>query len=251
MGYNKRRPLTPTRRPSRGKPSVQAFYTPFKGLDQYWKDISRAKCNQKHGQVSVAGTFAPQENEEQLFFQHMSDVIPLPVSRRDRIPPPSPAQNPVRFLAQEEMEVHAHLTGLVCGEVAFELTLSDEYTDGAVVGLPPDVLTKLRRGEFSYQDHTDLHGCTRKEARQVVIQFVQESFARGLRCVLIVSGRGLNSRDKIPVLKHGVVRWLTQSPLKRLILAFASARCCDGGAGAFYVLLRRNEEKSAFITRGL
>jgi DNA-nicking Smr family endonuclease len=52
-------------------------------------------------------------------------------------------------------------------------------------------------------------------------------------------------------LKEGLVRWFMQAPLKRLVLAFASARSYDGGAGAFYVLLRRNKEKSDLVTPAL
>jgi DNA-nicking Smr family endonuclease len=87
---------------------------------------------------------------------------------------------------------------------------------------------------------------TRIEARAAVTEFVLESFAQGCRCLLIVSGRGLNSQDKEPVLKQNLVIWLTQAPLKRVVLAFASARSHDGGAGAFYVLLRRNQGKVSF-----
>ncbi|MGV8075436.1 MAG: Smr/MutS family protein, partial [Syntrophobacteraceae bacterium] len=69
----------------------------------------------------------------------------------------------------------------------------------------------------------------------------------GYRCVLVVPGRGLNSQDKQPVLKNGLIKWLTQTPLNRFVLAFASARSYDGGAGAFYVLLRRNPGKATFL----
>ncbi len=254
MGLSKRKSARSMRRSSPPKPSMQGFYTPFEGLDQHLREISRSAKVEKSARVFKEGEVLrevlPKADDEEIFLQNMSDVIPLPRFRRERIHPPTPAQNPARFLAQEEGEVHAHLMGLVCGEVKFELSLSDEYTDGAVVGLSPEVLNKLKGGEFSYQDHVDLHGCNREQAREEVIQFVQECFGRGLRCVLVVCGRGLNSKDKKPVLKEGVVRWLTQSPLKRMILAFASARSHDGGAGAFYVLLRRNEQKGTFTTRG-
>ncbi len=136
---------------------------------------------------------------------------------------------------------------MVSGEAPFEVWYSDEYVDGAVVGLSPEIVKKLKRGDFSYQDHIDLHGCNREEARERVNHFVKRSFSRKLRCVLIVSGRGLNSRERQPVLKQELVRWLTHTPLRRIVLAFASARSYDGGAGAFYVLLRRKEGKAPFV----
>ncbi len=237
------------RKQNRARHSPQGFYTPFESLDQYLQDMVCSRSSESRTcALSSEAVNQQDDDDETVFLQTMSDIIPLAPAERQRVPPASPAQQPARWLNQEEMEVHAHLKALVCGEVEFEISYSDEYTDGAIPGLCPDTFRKLKRGEFSYQDHVDLHGCTREEGRQVVIQFAQECFARGLRCILIVSGRGLNSRDKIPVLKQGLVRWLTQAPLKKLILAFASARSYDGGAGAFYVLLRRNGKKGAFIS---
>jgi len=75
-----------------------------------------------------------------------------------------------------------------------------------------------------------------------------ECFAARRRCVLIIAGRGLNSKDKEPVLKNNLPAWLTRAPLKRVVLAFASARSYDGGWGAFYVLLRKNEGKAPVVT---
>ena len=57
--------------------------------------------------------------------------------------------------------------------------------------------------------------------------------------VLIIHGRGLNSKDQVPVLKTRLAQWLARGSWARLVLAFTSARPCDGGAGALYVLLRR------------
>jgi DNA-nicking Smr family endonuclease len=60
----------------------------------------------------------------------------------------------------------------------------------------------------------------------------------GKRAVLVIHGRGLSSPAK-PVLKSNVYRWLTTTPWHKWVIAFTSARLCDGGAGACYILLRR------------
>ncbi|NLI80647.1 MAG: DNA mismatch repair protein MutS [Deltaproteobacteria bacterium] len=185
----------------------------------------------------------PSREEERLFQEAMRDVVPLSARHRSRIPSPATAKRPPSFLALEELDVKTHLMDLVRGEVPFQVTHSDEYIDGAIRGLSPKVLKKLRDGDFSYQAHLDLHGLNRMQAYPLVVQFIKESFAQKRRCVLIVSGRGLNSVEKEPILKLSLVHWLTHAPLKRLVLAFASARSYDGGAGAFYILLRRNESR--------
>jgi DNA-nicking Smr family endonuclease len=56
--------------------------------------------------------------------------------------------------------------------------------------------------------------------------------------VLIVHGRGLGSKDNVPVLKEKLTAWLTRGAIGRHVLAFTSARPWDGGTGAVYVLLR-------------
>ncbi|HZY03963.1 MAG TPA: Smr/MutS family protein, partial [Anaeromyxobacteraceae bacterium] len=59
------------------------------------------------------------------------------------------------------------------------------------------------------------------------------------RCVLLVHGRGLHSEKQVPVLKEALRGWLATARFGRHVLAFATARPQDGGAGAVYVLLRR------------
>jgi DNA-nicking Smr family endonuclease len=231
---------------------VQGFYTPFGGLDQHLTKTVREKPPppapaQFVSPQSGARTAPPgQETEDEVFRRAMAEVVPLN-QEPGKVPAARTPTPPPRFRSLEDEEVHAHLMRLVEGESDFELTYSDEYVDGAVVGLSPKVLRTLRNGDYSYQDYVDLHGLTRAEARETVVSFVTRSFAQKSRCVLIIPGRGLNSEDKQPVLKERLVAWLTQAPLKRLVLAFASARSYDGGAGAFYVLLRRNQKKETFL----
>ncbi len=232
------------------RPKNTGFYTPFQDLDQ---QIAKVRKEQKKARRRVPpppdsptgrGPGADTGPDEELFLREVSDVIPLSPEDRSRVPRFRGPSDFPRFAEAEDWEVLRHLGELVRGECRFELTLSDEYMDGAVVGLPPSILKGLRNGDFSYQDHVDLHGLNRHEARESVIRFLQESHARGLRCVLVICGRGLNSKGKEPVLKRVLVQWFTQAPLKRLVLAFASARTWDGGAGAFYVLLRRGQGKA-------
>jgi len=246
MSGKKRKAAHSSHRSPRRNHSAQGFYTPFEQLDQHLARKSPpAACSIQEEKKSKALHQVPEE--EAIFLDAMSDVIPLTKLQRERIPPARPTKILPRFLVQEEFEVYSHLVDLVTGEGPFELTCSDEYVDGAVVGLSPEILKKLRNGEFSYQDCLDLHGYNRDQASELVTGYVSEGFARRLRCILIVCGRGLNSKDKEPVLKHNLVTWLTRAPLKRLVMAFASARSWDGGAGAFYVLLRRNKGKAPFI----
>ncbi len=139
----------------------------------------------------------------------------------------------------EDCEVTAELGALVRGEIPFRLEDTFEFLEGAVADLDKRTRLRLRRGEYSVQAHVDLHGLRRDEAHAEVDRFVREQHRLARRCVLIIHGRGLNSKDRGPVLKEQIGRWLSRGASGKLVLAFCSARPCDGGAGAVYVLLRR------------
>ena len=85
-----------------------------------------------------------------------------------------------------------------------------EYNAGwdYFAGLDAEVLRKLRRGEFAVQGHIDLHGMTREEAKAAVDGFLRKARSAGKRCVLLVHGRGIHSKDQVPILKDALKHWL-------------------------------------------
>jgi DNA-nicking Smr family endonuclease len=180
----------------------------------------------------------PVEKDEDLFLREIGEVKRLDQRQRQRVAAPPPAQ-PGRPVVSDDAEALAELADLVTGKAPFDLSDSDEYLEGSVKGLDPRIVRRLRRGEFAHQAHLDLHGMTAEEARPAVDRFLLEAYRAGRRCVLIIHGRGLNSRDQIPVLKNRLAGWLARGQWARLVLAFSSARLFDGGSGALYVLLRR------------
>jgi DNA-nicking Smr family endonuclease len=102
-------------------------------------------------------------------------------------------------------------------------------------GHSPDILSKLRRGHWVVQAAIDLHGLISDEARTYVSNFISDCKKRGIRCVRIVHGKGLGSRNREPVLKNKLRGWLMQ---KDEVIAYAEARKQDGGSGAVIVLLK-------------
>lgn len=156
----------------------------------------------------------------------------------DRVGPPRPPAAS-GHVWHPDLDAIDELRALVAGEGPFDLADSDEFIEGRVAGLDADVLRKLRRGEYAVQGHVDLHGLTREEAKGAVEAFLRSARSAGKRCVLVVHGRGLHSKDQLPVLKEALRTWLATARFARHVLAFASARPADGGAGAIYVLLRR------------
>ena len=225
------------------------FNAPFAGLDEILKQTEvepqpANKAGEPEGAVAVKNGSelrpgSDREAEDDMFREAMAGVEPL---KSTRVKPrqPGPLSRPIRRpLLEGELEAYAQLVDLVSGEGCFDIQYTDEYIEGAIVGADSALLPRLRRGDFSIQAHLDLHGMTAAEARQAVERFILNSVNKGLRCILIIHGRGLNSQDQIPILKERMRSWLKRGRLKQLVLAFATAQPCDGGAGALYVLLRK------------
>lgn len=179
----------------------------------------------------------PPQSDDELWAREVAGTPPLP-GRDQRVGPRAPRGRPEEF-HHPDLEALRELEALVSGDAPFDIADTDEYVEGHVSGLDPGLVRTLRRGEYSVQGHVDLHGLTREEAKREVDRFLKESRRRGRRCVLLVHGRGRHSEEQVPVLKEALRGWLATARFGRHVLAFATARPQDGGAGALYVLLRR------------
>lgn len=102
-------------------------------------------------------------------------------------------------------------------------------------GLSRMTLRKLRRGHWPVQDRLDLHGNTGDAARRLLQEFLHEAAQRGLCCVLVIHGKGMNSPGGAAVLRKLARYWLAQRPD---VLAYCDAPPSNGGSGAALVLLK-------------
>jgi DNA-nicking Smr family endonuclease len=181
-------------------------------------------------------------DDSSVFSQAMSGVVPIGKKAVRKTPAHEKKAAPPYPAPDVEQEVMEHLRDLVDGTIDMDITFSDEYIEGSISGVDRNTMKRLKRGLIPVQDHIDLHGLTQKDAEVKVRDFLIKSQTRGILCVLIVHGRGLNSPDNIPVLKERLPVWLNRGPARRIVKAFASARPYDGGTGAIYVLLKKGKK---------
>lgn len=188
------------------------------------------------------------EMELKLFKQAMEGVTPIPRDKYvERI---FQLELPKSSREKEDAEVLERLTDLVKYGRGFEVSNTPEYIEGTGYHIHPSVAKRLHQGEYSIQAFVDLHGLLVEEAKEVFEKFLKWATTTGKTGVLIVHGRGLSSPSE-PVLKRKVVEWLTRGSWRKWVAAYASARICDGGAGATYVLLRpRPVSKRIKIKKG-
>ena len=224
----KRQPLLSARRSS--GPPARALR--LDDLAPAFAQIREAERAERERAQLVAEQAARAAREASLFRTEIADATPLAphgriVPDRER-PPPQPRQR-----EQDDREV-------------LELSLSDEIdierfldTDDSLSwrreGIGPDVVRRLRRGEWTVRSQIDLHGLRVDQARAALVEFLSDAVRSEWRCLRIIHGKGLGSPSREPVLKGKVKKWLAQ---RAEVLAFCQARPNDGGSGALIVLLQ-------------
>lgn len=167
-----------------------------------------------------------------LFRAAMRDVAPLPASDKVTLSsskiPPIPRKKNTQEQAATEDALSDHIT--------MQIEAGDEWSY-LRPGMSPQTLRRLRRGYWGIQENLDLHGFTRDEARQELSAFLDACVQKKYRCVRVIHGKGLSSKNREPVLKIRIGNWLIQ---RTDVLAFCQTRPEDGGGGAILILLKVN-----------
>jgi len=174
----------------------------------------------------------PQPEGKLLFRRAVADAIPLPPSDRAELKHPQPKPLPRQRQADEQQVMQDALADPWDWDAA---VATGEELVFVRPGVPAAAMRKLRRGGWVIQADLDLHGLTGDEARVALAAFLSRCMKHDRRCVRIIHGKGLGSKNRLPVLKNKVRHWLTQ---REDVLAFCQARTVDGGAGAVVVLLK-------------
>ena len=172
------------------------------------------------------------DEDRDAFERAVRGVKPLARGRRVDLARPAPPPVPVQTHRDERAALAESLHGPLSAEEALESGVELTYLRQGMSRL---ALRRLRRGHWVVQASLDLHGMNRVEAAQQVAQFVRAAAARGVRCVRIVHGKGLGSKNREPVLKAKLRAWLVP---RDEVLAFCQAPAVEGGAGALLVLLK-------------
>jgi len=107
---------------------------------------------------------------------------------------------------------------------------------------------KIRGGRLDIEARVDLHGMRQHEAHAALRRFLLSCQSRGLRYVLVITGKGKAMASPAPhvgeadrdrgVLKRNVPRWLEEPELRAVVVSFTTAAIQHGGEGAIYVHLR-------------
>lgn len=175
---------------------------------------------------------ARDEDEMALFYAAMRDVAPLPAS--DKVTLTSSKTPPVP--REKNYQEQTAVEDVLSDHITMEIEAGDEWSY-LRPGMSRQTLRRLRRGYWGIQENLDLHGFTRDEARQELSAFLEACLQERYRCVRVIHGKGLSSKNREPVLKIRIGNWLMQ---RADVLAFCQAKPEDGGGGAILILLKVN-----------
>lgn len=175
---------------------------------------------------------------------------PAPLKRPAQIPQatPQPTPQPLPDFTAPERRVLRPEGRALGPSLRFDAapTLIDRLDPAR--GLDGRTAERVKRGKRTPEARLDLHGMTAFHAHDALMGFMRTSHTRGLRFVLVITGKGGRRRDPddagfIPegagVLRHAVPRWLREAPMRPLVTGVYSAHLRHGGEGALYIQLSK------------
>ncbi len=223
------------------KPSITT--KSFQDLKALLESKSFSFPDHRHRYIADHEVKPDPESEEELFKEAMTGVTPIlrdnAVERVFQVELPESPKN------RDDIEILKKLTNLVKHGEGFNISDTPEYIEGTGYHVPPSIAKRLHQGDYSIQAYVDLHGLGVADAKEMFDHFLKWAVTTGKRGVLIVHGRGLSSPSE-PILKKKVIEWLTRGLWRKWVVAYSSARRCDGGAGATYILLRERPVSKRF-----
>lgn len=177
-------------------------------------------------------------SELELWRRSTADVQPLDETRSLETPPEAPAAKTADRFARRRSATKTEPS---------KTKPEKKPTPRALDPLGPVDIDRrnwerLKRGRIEIERTLDLHGRTQSEAHDTLDRFLAMASATGLRCVLVVTGKGGTGVDGRGVLRQMVPRWLGEAGNRDKVLTYCPAQPRHGGDGALYVLLRRRRE---------
>ena len=171
-----------------------------------------------------------------------ADAAPAPETDPTAAPPPQPPEPDPVVAPQSPPSRVLRPTGRAAPGVVWTPPADGRPAPlgrAGAAGIDRATARRLSRGRREPEARLDLHGMTADRAHRALLRFVLDSRGQGLRCVLVVTGKGARGEG---VLRRDVPRWLTAPPLAEAVVGVFEAHAKHGGAGALYIYLKRRRD---------
>ena len=124
------------------------------------------------------------------------------------------------------------------GETSLQTRKKQEPVINPIHDIDRPTIRKIAKGRLEIQARIDLHGMRQREAHDLLYSFLADAWHRGLRFVLVITGKGA-SFGSDGVLKQAVPHWFSTPLFRIYVSAYEDAVRHHGGQGALYVRLRK------------
>jgi DNA-nicking Smr family endonuclease len=151
--------------------------------------------------------------------------------------PEEPEPTPV--VKQAAPALRKTVTTKAFDDMAYQAPPQPKPAPGRHQPLERPVKRKIARERIKLEARIDLHGMFQDEAHDLLYGFIQRAFDRGLRHVLVITGKG-SSMGSAGALKRAVPIWFGKPEFRHLISSWETAAQNHGGEGALYVRLARS-----------
>lgn len=201
-------------------------------------------------------------DEHKLWRAVVKDARPLSRSRGKIVPAPEPVSSrqtpPETGKAPHKAKINPvpkPVSSVPRARSVSELMRATPAAPPPLTGLDRRTSQRLARGQIETEARLDLHGFRQGEAEPALLNFLAQAHAQGLRCVLVITGKGESpfarhtlhstryhqASDHSGVLRGALPQWLGEPQFRALVAGFQPAHPRHGGGGAFYIWLRKRK----------
>ncbi|WP_434952007.1 Smr/MutS family protein [Shewanella sp. HL-SH4] len=182
------------------------------------------------------------KDDKVLFFEEMADVIPLKDINKTQSVNLASSSSPTagQLAKQSALNEHDLLTVLPLMPYQFSRISPDEIVSHQHDGMQDAVFKQLRLGKYDIKTILDVHEYSLVQARLSLINCIFGAFERGERNILVIHGKGYNSKPYPGLMKSAICDWLFRIDH---VAAFHSATRDQGSTGAMFVMLKKSQQK--------
>jgi DNA-nicking Smr family endonuclease len=175
------------------------------------------------------------ESDTNLFVREMADVLPLNADAKVTLKE-NADNSPGQQYRREMAAYHKDEVDCPLSLVLRHKLEPDEWLGYKRNGIQNAVFKNLRVGKYPQETTLNLNRKSPRQARDELVQFVDDCQEMNIRSMLIFFGQGGGGN----LLKSYLAQWL---PELKMVQAFHTAQKHHGGTAAVYVLLRKSEQK--------
>ena len=111
------------------------------------------------------------------------------------------------------------------------------------IDIEKNKLRRIKSGKISIEGKIDLHGLSLKESEKKLKFFVGNSFRLKKRFLLVITGKGRNSKPnihgKMKTINSEITRWVSDRFYLDKVQYISKALDKHGGTGAYYFFLKK------------